>query len=141
MPDEHDGVTVPDPERRRLYQSVFHPSPLDEVAEAVSVATEDHPSIYVEKLGDRFRWSFATRGGGPYPQLRITAQFLKMDYSALRGVGCREVGDEWCVQIVDESQMGPDAWAVLAFEEPTPADEVCLRVRAELELDEGPSRY
>ncbi len=133
MSDPYEGVNRPDPERERLFQSVFHPSPLDEVAEAVSVATENLPHIYVERLGDRFRWSFATRGGGPYPQLRITAQFLRMDYASLRGVGCREVGDEWCVQIVDESQMGPDAWAVLAFEEPTPADEVGLRVLEELD--------
>lgn len=39
----YDGVTTPDPERRRLFQSVFRPSPLEEVADAVSVATEVCP--------------------------------------------------------------------------------------------------
>jgi hypothetical protein len=135
---DYEGITTPDPERERLFQSVFHPSPLNEVAEAVSAATEDHCKIYVEKLGDRFRWSFATRAGGPYPQLRITAQFLRMDYSSLRGVGSREVGDGFCVQIVDEGEIGPDAWALLTFDEPASAYQVGLRVRSELEIDDHP---
>ena len=34
------------------------------------------------------------------------AQFLRMDYFPLGGVGSREVGDGWCCQIVDEGENG-----------------------------------
>jgi hypothetical protein len=61
MPDPFDGITTPDPERKRLIRSVFNPSPLEEVAEAVSAATEVHSKIYVEMIADQFRWSLATR--------------------------------------------------------------------------------
>jgi hypothetical protein len=84
MPDEYDGVTTPDPERELLIRSVFRPSPLEDLAEAVAAATEDHRDFYVERRGDEFRWSFATKGG-PYPLLRLSAQFLRMDYSSLEG--------------------------------------------------------
>ena len=127
MADPYDGVTTPDPERQRLIRSVFHPSPLHEVAEAVSVATEVCSSIYVEKLEDQYRWSLATWEGGPYPHLRNTAGFLRMDYCALRGVGCRVVGEGWCVQIVP-NESEPDIWAVLRFEQSTSADEVSARI-------------
>jgi len=95
---------------------VLRPSPLDDVAEAVSVATEKFHDIYVERRGDQYRWSFATQGG-PYPLLRITARFLEMDPCSLVGVGSRVVGDGWGVQIVDENDTEPDVWAVLRFEE------------------------
>jgi hypothetical protein len=126
----YDGVTAPNPERQRLFLSVFNPSPLEEVAKAVSVASGSHQNFYVERRGHQWRWSVATKGG-PYPLLRITAQFLRMDYAALGGVGSREVGDGWCCQIVDEGEK-PDAWAVLWFDEPTPADRVGARVLTEV---------
>ncbi len=130
MSDTYDGVTTPDPEQERLCRSVFRQSPLDEVAEAVSVATEKFKDIYVERQGDLYRWSFATKGG-PYPLLRITARFLQMDPYSLRGVGSRAVGDGWCVQIV-ESDTEPDAWAVLRFDGPTSADQVGVRILTEV---------
>jgi hypothetical protein len=70
---------APEPERRGLLRSIFEPSSLDEVAEAVSVATEDEKRIYVERIGGRYRWSL-TSAGGMYPLLRITARFLRVDY-------------------------------------------------------------
>ena len=113
----------------RLFQSVFNPSPLEEVAEAVSVATEICRNIYVERRGDQWRWSLATKGG-PYPLLRLSAQYLKMDYAALRGVGSRVVGDEWCVQIV-QTDTEPDAWAVLTFDECATVQQVVERLTNE----------
>jgi len=130
MSDLHDGVTTPDPERQRLVRSVFRPSPLTEVAEAVSAATEKFHDFFVERRGDQYRWSFATKGG-PYPLLRITARFLLMDPYYLAGVGSRVVGDGWCVQIVDEIDTEPDTWAMLRFEQPTSADEVRARITDE----------
>ena len=134
-PDD-DGVTAPDPERERLFQSVFNSSLLEEVAEAISAASESHRDFYVERRGDQWRWSFATRGGG-YPLLRSTASFLRMDYSSLGGVGSRVVGDEWCVQIV-QTDTEPDAWVVLTFDGPVAADQVALRALTELEKDGAP---
>lgn len=126
MSDPFAGVTTPDPERERLSRSVFRWSPLEEVAEAISVATEKFHDIYVERLGDQYRWSFA-HTGGPYPLLRITARFLQMDPYSLRGVGSRAVGDGWCVQIV-QTDTEPNTWAVLKFEQSVSADEVSARI-------------
>lgn len=131
MSDPYEGVTRPDPERQRLVRSVFHPSPLEEVAEAISAATEKFHDIYVQQRGDRYRWSFATKGG-PYPLLRITARFLQMDPYSLAGVGSRLIGEAgWSVQIVDEDEE-PDAWAVLRFESPTTTHAVRERIEGAL---------
>ena len=132
MSDPYDGVTRPDPERERLCRSVFRPSPLEEVAEAVSVATERFHDLYVERRGDRYRWSFATKGG-PYPLLRITARFLQMDPYSLRGVGSRVIDDGWCTQIV-EGDTEPDASVVLRFDEPTTVDQTRERIEGALQL-------
>jgi hypothetical protein len=87
--DPYEGVTRPDPERERLTRSVFRPSPLEEVAEAISVASQKFHDFYVERRGDHYRWSFATKGG-PYPLLRITARFLEMEplLTGWSGVPC-----------------------------------------------------
>ena len=126
-----DGVTTPDPERERLFQSVFRLSPLEVVTEAVSTAIEVCRNIYVERRGDQYRWSLTTTGG-PYPMLRMTAQFLKMDYSSLRGVGSRLVAGGHCVQIVDDEGTEPDASSVLRFDEPTTAEAVRERIEGAL---------
>jgi hypothetical protein len=136
MSDPYAGVTRPNPERERLVRSVFRPSPLEGVAEAISVATESFHDIYVERRGDQYRWSFATKGG-PYPLLRITAKYFQVDYLSII-VGFRQVGDGWCVQIVEETDGEPDAWAVLRFDELTRADQVGVRVLTELEKDGAP---
>ncbi len=126
MSDPDEGVTTPDPERERLTRSVFRWSPLEEVGEAISVATEKFHDIYVERRGDQYRWSLATKGG-PYPLLRITAKYLQVDYLSII-VGFRQVGDGWCVQIVDEIDKEPDTWTVMSFEQSVSADEVSARI-------------
>jgi hypothetical protein len=133
LPDPYQGVTVPNPERRRLLRSVFHSAPLAEVAEAVSVATEQFKDIYLEVRGNQYRWSLATRCG-PYPLLRITARFLRMDYCSLVGVGSRVVGDGWCVQIVAETETDPDAWIVLRFHGALVAERVGVKVLTSLRI-------
>jgi hypothetical protein len=59
----YDGVTAPDPERQRLFLSVFNPSPLEEVAEAVSVASESlkGPNIATASSLPSDRVAFAGR--------------------------------------------------------------------------------
>ena len=52
-----------DPERRRLLRSIFDPSSLDEVSEAVAVATEYEKHVYVERLDNSYRWSLTDPGG------------------------------------------------------------------------------
>jgi hypothetical protein len=47
----------PDPERQRLLRSVFEPSPLDAVVDAVCVASETERHVYAERLCELFRRS------------------------------------------------------------------------------------
>jgi hypothetical protein len=49
MSDPYEGVTMPNPERDRLFRSVFRPSSLEDVAEAISAASEKFHDIYVER--------------------------------------------------------------------------------------------
>jgi len=108
----------PDPTRQRLLRSVFEASPLESVAEAVSAATEDERGIYVERIGNQWRWSL-THAGGSYPLLRITARFLGVDHSRIM-IGFRTVADDVCVLCADPDEpVLADAWAVVDFDEPT----------------------
>jgi hypothetical protein len=117
----------PDPLRQRLFRSVFEPSPLESVAEAVSVATEDERRIYVERVGSRWRWSL-THPGGPYPLLRITARFLRVDHRRIT-VGFRTVGDGVCVLCPDPDEpLSAGAWAVIDFDEATSSAAVKERI-------------
>ncbi len=102
-----------DPGRRRLIRSVFEPSPLEEVAVAVAIASlEGAGDIYVERTKGRYRWSLAHRGG-PYPLLRIVARFLHVDHQ-LAMIGYWTTPDGWCIWIKDPgARVEPDAFAVL----------------------------
>jgi hypothetical protein len=117
----------PDPDRVRLLRSVLQPCPLAEVAEAVSVATEEERRVYVERVGDEYRWSLVHAGGG-YPLLRITARFLRIDRTRSM-VGFRTVRGGVCILCDDPGQMTvPDAWAVLEFDGPTAPELVEERI-------------
>ena len=102
-----------DPGRRRLIRSVFEPSPLEEVAVAVTIASlEEAGDIYVERTKGRYRWSLAHRGG-PYPLLRIVARFLHGDHQ-LAMIGYWTTPDGWCIWVKDPgARVEPDAFAVL----------------------------
>ncbi len=82
---------LPFPSRSRLIKSTRDWSSLEDVATAVSVATEYESAFYIERIGHTYRWSLVHRGG-PYPLLRTTARFLGVDFRSIF-IGCREVGD------------------------------------------------
>lgn len=132
MSDPYEGITRPDPERERLFRSVFQQSTLEEAAEAISVATEQFHDFYVGRRSGQYQWSFATQGG-PYPLLRITARFLKMDPQYLAGVGSRVIGD-WCVQIVPK-ESEPDAWTLIRFEEASTVAQVRTQLKSSFGQD------
>ena len=128
-----EGAPTPILKRSQLIKSSRDWSTIETVALAVSVATEFQTNVYVERLGESYRWSLIHRGG-PYPLLRITAKYLQVDYQSLI-VGCREVGDGWSGLNGNETEsLEPDAWAVLTFDEPTTAADVAARIRQEFDL-------
>jgi hypothetical protein len=106
------GIHAPVPPRSRLIVSVRDWSPLEEVSLAVSQASQHETRVYVERLGDLYRWSLICRGG-PYPLLRITARFLQVDYQSLF-IGCREVGDGYSALSTPEDDQMPDASMILS---------------------------
>jgi hypothetical protein len=108
----------PDAHRLELLRSVFQPSSLDDVAEAVAAASEHERRIYVERVDGGYRWSLTHPGGG-YPLLRITARFLRVDYTSF-AVGFHTVADGVCVLSGDPGEATrPKAWAVVEFDGPT----------------------
>ena len=99
-------------ERVALIQSTSTWSSLEEVALAVSVASESEHRIYVERRSNLFRWSLAHPGGG-YPILRITARFLHVDYRRIF-VGFRSLPDGMAIMCDDPSVVEKsDVWAIL----------------------------
>jgi len=125
---------VPDPERARWISSIFTPSRLDEVAQAVSVASEEVPEVYIERIGsDRYRWSLI-HAGGPYPLLRISARFLKMNHHALL-IGYRGVQEGYSALSKDpDNEPVPQASAILnLFVGPVSADEASDLIHGALE--------
>jgi hypothetical protein len=122
----------PDPERQRLARSMVVPSSLESVAEAVAAATEWERRIYVERLGDMWRWKLIS-DGGPYPLLRNTANFLRMDYRALL-VGADAGPDGSSIVSTDAGRdVQPDATAVIEFEGPATPAQVEKRIRQAFE--------
>jgi hypothetical protein len=106
---------------------MFAPSSLHKVAEAIAAATEDQKRVYVERVGDAWRWSL-TDSRGPGALLRRTARFLRTDYRHL-SLGCRAVADG--IYVLCEDTPGdaePDAWAILEFDNPAQTAEVKERV-------------
>lgn len=104
----------PNPARSRLLRSVFEPSTVGVVAEAISVATEQETRVYVERFPEGWRWSLAHRGGG-YPLLRITARFLRVDYHRIV-VGFRTLDNGYSILCDDpDNPRLPDAWAMVDF--------------------------
>ena len=116
-----------DPLRQRLLRSVFEPSPLENVADAVSVATENERRVYVERAGSGWRWSL-THPGGSYPLLRTTARFLRVDHRRI-SVGFRTAADGVCVLCADPDEPLPaDAWAIIDFDGATSSTVVKERI-------------
>ncbi len=75
-----DYQVVPPTEHRcRLFRSSVEAASLDDVVEAVTDAVRFHERVYLERRGDRYRWSLAT-GGGPYPLLRLICKYLEIPH-------------------------------------------------------------
>lgn len=128
-----EGAATPIFKRSQLIMSSFDWSTIETVALAVSVATEFQTEVYVERLGESYRWSLIHRGG-PYPLLRITAKYLQVDYQSII-VGCREVGDGWSGLNGNETEsLEPDAWAILTFDGRTTATDVDALICQEFDL-------
>ena len=128
MADPYEGVREPAPELAGLTRSIFDPSPIEAVAEALFVASEHETHVYVERFGERYRWSLVHKGG-PYPLLRITARFLQMDYHAL-AVGTRCVLDGYsALTEYAEDEPAPDACAIVHLEWCTLPDVAAALVR------------
>ncbi len=118
----------PDEQRAALARSIMKISSLQTVASAVAAATEHERRLYVERLARGWRWSPASRGG-PYPLLRITARFLKMDYHHLL-IPCRALEDGTTIVCRNPEQPSkPKAWALIDFDGPATRQEVALRIR------------
>lgn len=84
-----------DPERVELAVRILRPSTEDEVVEAMCAyaLALDEP-VYVERIGERFRWSPAHRGG-PTALLHLLAKFIGCEHTELT-VGFVTL-DGWCV--------------------------------------------
>lgn len=80
------------------------------IIEAVEEASSLGQLIYVERIEDRWRWSLA-HPGGPYPLLRIAAEFLIVDYHRLM-VGTRAIAKGISV-LGNPDETPPGAWDVL----------------------------
>jgi hypothetical protein len=112
-----------DPERIDHAVAMLRPSTLDDVAAAVTEYARSGGRVaYVERVGDRYRWSPAV-GGGPYPLLRVLARFLRCEHTALT-IGCRTVDDRWCV-VGDPNRAASDNYVVVDL----PCDVDQLQVR------------
>jgi hypothetical protein len=111
-----------------LVQSCRTWSALHVVAEALAAASETESIVYVERLGDLYRWSLATKGGG-YPLLRITARFLDADYSRIY-VGFRTLPDGTAILCEDPSNVDvPDRWKLLKLSEEITPTVAAWRIR------------
>ena len=98
--------------RATLIQSIRTWSPLAAVADAVSVASAVENRIYIERLGDRYRWSLSSKGGS-YPLLRVTARFAEVDYQRIV-VGFRTLPDGTAIICDDPGAVVlADAWALV----------------------------
>jgi hypothetical protein len=117
MSDPYEGVLEPARELARLTRSIFEPAPLEEVAEALFVASERESTVYVERFDGLYRWSLAHRGGA-YPLLRVTANFLQMDYHVL-AIGFRTVLNDWTVLGDGDDEPAPDDAAIVPLAYPT----------------------
>jgi hypothetical protein len=121
----------PDAHRLELLRSVFEPSSLDEVSDAVAIASEHERRLYVERVDGGYRWSL-THPGGSYPLLRITARFLRVDYAHI-AIGFRAVTDGVYVLCANPQEpTRTEAWAVVDFDESTSPEAARERIQSAL---------
>jgi hypothetical protein len=125
-------------ERVALIQSTRSWSSLQDVALAVSVASESGHRIYVERRSDLYRWSLAHSGGG-YPLLRITARFLHVDHGRIF-VGFRTLPNGMAIMCDDPNVVEePDTWAILEPTKPVSASDAVELITNSLGNDALPT--
>ncbi len=119
------------PARLRFLEYSWRWSDIRDVAAAAAAAAEGPVHIYVERRGDRYRWSLA-HPGGSYPLIRVTARFLEVDYHRIM-VPFRTTADGFAIWCKDpDHPEEPDAWAVLRIEDRPSVDELVTRIMVAL---------
>ncbi|MGD0742037.1 MAG: hypothetical protein ABSA31_01930 [Acidimicrobiales bacterium] len=126
--------TPSEPTRVGLLESAFTFSPLEAVCEAVVEASTVDPQILIERRGDRYRWSFATKRD-VFSLLDKAAAFLGIDQAHLL-VGFRTLDDGTYVLHDDRVGFEPsDDWELITFAVPSTRAEVEERIRARFAKD------
>lgn len=116
----HPPGALANRERAALIDTTRVPSSLERVATAIAIYTEHAGSVYVERFGDRWRWSPAHRGGA-YPLLRVVSRFLRVDHHRII-VPFRTVEDgRAALNREDGNGPEPDAAAIVSFTETRPS--------------------
>jgi hypothetical protein len=111
-----------------LARTMLLPSPLADVAAAVAAATLHWKLVYVERVGDAWRWSLAGPGGF-YPMLRRTASFLGVDHRRLV-IAFKTLDDGNCVLADPARVVEPKDWALITFDGSASPGDVETRIRA-----------
>ncbi len=135
MRDDDGTVTVSSDtpqgsNRIGLLESAFAFSPLETVCEAIEAAMTIDPQLLIERQGDRYRWSFATKDGA-FALLNKAAKFLGIDQSHLL-VGFRTLDDGTCVLHDDRVGFEPsDDSALISFKVPSTESEIADQIRGQ----------
>lgn len=134
-----DSGATPDEQHAELARSIMETMPLRKVAAAISAATEHERCVYVERMSRGWRWSLV-HAGGPYPLLRVTARFLRMDYHRLV-IPTRALSDG--NTIVWKSTNRPSKsqeWALVNFDSPATPREVEAKIHETFDALAAPER-
>jgi len=123
-------VHVENPHRLAFIDAMQHWSPLDDVVAAVVDAATDQRRVYVERLGDQYRWSIVAGSG--YPLHRTVAAYLGVDYKRIY-IGFRTVDDDLCIVCEDPAKVEvPDAWVAFDLDESLGSADVRRLISAQL---------
>lgn len=123
-------LTVGNPHRLAFIDAMQNWSPFEDVVAAIADAARDQRRVYVERLGDRYRWSLVSNSG--YPLLRNVAAYFAVDYTRLY-VGFRTVEDELCIVCEDPANFEtPDAWTAIDLDPSTDEGELRHAIRSRL---------
>jgi len=126
---------VAQPGRFDMFLSTRDWSTLNVVGRAVSAASETERIVYVERRGNEYRWSLATKGGG-YPLLRVSARFLGVDHHRTF-IGFRTLRDGTAILCEDPSNVDiPDRWALMMLTGKILPASAAFRIRSNLGASE-----
>lgn len=120
MPDKTEK-----PSNRHVF-ALFQWAPLPDVVDAVAAYVAEcqiQADIWIGRQEDRWRWSFTT-GGGPYPLLRNTAQYLHESHNEIavhcavteegvNYVGSRLPADQYAILSIAPGSAAPGIKALI----------------------------